>query len=349
MTSDPKSRPPVIRVIAYGPEQIEEREISNLDEIPSFLQKWPVTWVNVDGVGHEPTVRRLGEIFDLHRLALADVVNLYQRSKVEDYPGHLFIVCRMISFKERLETEQLSMFLGEKYVLTFQEHPGDCLDPVRDRIRKGTGRIRQVGPDYLAYAIMDAVVDHYFPVLEAYGERLEVLEDTVILRPDKGIVSRIHGIRRELLALRRAVWPKREAVNSMLRESVPFITDETRIYLRDVYDHAVQVIDLLENYRDIASGLMEAYLSSLSNRMNEVMKVLAIFGAIFIPLTFIAGIYGMNFEQMPELHWAYGYPLALGLMIATAAVLLLYFRRKGWLGGGPSAPEEKGDEPPEPR
>jgi len=347
MAVDTEAPPPVIRVMAYSPENLEEREIRDLESIPELLEKWPVTWINVDGLGHEPTIRRLGEIFDLHRLAIADVVNVYQRAKVEDYPGCLFIVTRMVLDEGELHSEQISMFLGKNYVLTFQERPGDCLDPVRERIRKGAGRIRQAGPDYLAYAILDAVVDHYFPVLEEYGERLEDLEDTVITRPTSGIVSRVHKIRRELLSIRRAVWPKREAVNSLMRESTPLVTDETRLYLRDVYDHAVQVIDLVENYRDIASGLMEAYLSSVSNRMNEIMKVLSVFATIFIPLTFIAGIYGMNFDDMPELHWKFGYPLALGFMVVIAVVMLAFFRRAGWFGGGsPRRGDDK--DPPDP-
>jgi magnesium transporter len=239
---------------------------------------------------------------------------------------------------DQLQTEQVSLFLGERFVLTFQEKPGDCLDCVRDRIRSGTGRIRQAGPDYLAYAVLDAVIDNFFPVLEGAGEYLEELEATVLSNPDEGTVSKIHGIKRQLLRLRRAVWPQREALNSMLREGTSLIAEDTKVYLRDSYDHTIQIIDLLENYREIASGLMDVYLSSVSNRMNEVMKVLTIFAAIFIPLTFIAGIYGMNFDperspwNMPELDWYLGYPFALGLMAAVGVGMLVYFRHKGWIG-----------------
>ena len=244
----------------------------------------------------------------------------------------------MVGIADRLETEQLSLFLGQNYVLTFQERPGDSFDPVRDRIRRAGGWVRSAGPDYLAYALIDALIDNYFPVLEQYGERLETLEDEVITRPGPGLVAQIHEIKRDLLTLRRAIWPLRETVNSLVRDPIPLIRDETRIYLRDCYDHTVQIIDLLENYRDIASGLMEVYLSSVSNRLNEIMKILTMFTAFFIPLSLITGIYGMNFNgaisplNMPELNWYLGYPYALGLMAVVAIGMLMYFRKKKWLG-----------------
>src|SRR4030095_7850244 len=241
---------------------------------------------------------------------------------------------------EALDTEQLSIFLGRNYVLTFQEHPGDCFDTVRDRISKAGGRIRNCGPDYLAYALIDAFIDDYFPVLEKYGERLEELEDEVITRADTQVIAQIHQVKRDLLVLRRAIWPLREAVNSLVRDPTPLISEETRIYLRDCYDHAVQLIDLLENYREIASSLVEVYLSSVSNRLNEIMKVLTIFTVVFIPLNFIASIYGMNFNtesspwNMPELNWRYGYPFTLGLMAAVALSMLIFFRKKKWIRSG---------------
>jgi magnesium transporter len=256
---------------------------------------------------------------------------------VEQYPAYYFIVARMAETGERLGTEQLSLFLGKNYVLTFQERHGDCFEPVRDRIRKGGNKIRNTGPDYLAYAVLDAFIDNFFPFLEHLGERLETLEDEVILRPDTQTIAQIHRIKRDLLTMRRAVWPLRDALTSLIRESTPLITDDTRIYLRDCYDHTIRLIDLLETYREVATGLTDIYLSSLSNRLNEVMKVLTIFSAIFIPLSFIAGVYGMNFNpssspwNMPEVNWKWGYPFALALMAAVAIVLLIYFRRKGWL------------------
>jgi magnesium transporter len=335
---DPVAPAPVIRIMAYGPEGVADQTLTDPQAVRGFLTRWPVTWINVDGLGDAATITRLGEIFNIHRLALEDVVNVHQRAKVEQYDGQIYIVARMANPGERIETEQLSIFLGRNYVLTFQEAAGDCFDPVRERIRKASGRIRHTGPDYLAYALLDAFIDSCFPVLEGYGERLEALEDEVIQRPDRQVIARIHEAKRDLLALRRAVWPLREALNTLTRESSPLIRDETRLYLRDCYDHTVQIIDLLENYRDIASSLMEVYLSSVSNRLNEIMKILTIFTTVFIPLNLIAGIYGMNFHtesspwNMPELSWYLGYPFAIALMTALALGMLLYFRRKGWIG-----------------
>ncbi len=338
MIADPQAPRPKIRIMAYGPDSVIEQEIEDLNAIRSCLGKWPVTWINVDGLGEVSTIARLGELFDLHRLAQEDVVNVHQRPKAEQYGKHYFIVARMTQLNEHLETEQLSMFLGKEYVLTFHEAVGDFFDPLRERIRKAGGRIRKAGPDYLAYALLDASIDIHFPVLEHYGEKLEMLEDEVVLRPDKQIVSQIHEVKRDLLTLRRAVWPLRETLNTLAREDTPFICAETRIYLRDCYDHVIQIMDLLENYRDIASSLMEVYLSSVSNRMNEIMKILTIFTALFIPMNLIAGIYGMNFNtdrsplNMPELNWFLGYPFALAMMGTVAVVMFFYFRRKGWVG-----------------
>jgi magnesium transporter len=307
-----------------------------------------VVWVNVDGLGDEGVLSRLGNLFNLHRLALEDVVNVSQRPKVEPYEGHLFMVSRMIHYEGPLETEQISFFVGENYVLTFQEYPGDCFDLVRQRIKSGQGIMRHAGPGYLAYALVDALVDAYFPVLEVFGERLEDLEDEVIARPASHVVGRIHVVKRELLALRRSMWPQREAVNALLRDESPYINRETRIYLRDCYDHSVQLLDIIETYREFTAGLMEAYLSSLSNRMNEIMKVLAIFASIFAPLTFITGIYGMNL-MMPEQTIPWAYPSVLALMAAIAGLLLVYFRRRGWLGGSPppALARRDRDDPPQ--
>ena len=322
-----------MQVMAYGPAEFAEQEIQAAESLAPFLDKWPVVWVNVDGLGDAEAVRKIGELFGLHPLALEDVINVHQRPKVEPYEKYLFVVMQMLLAGERLETEQLSLFLGSNFVLTFQEQPGgDCFALIRDRIRKNHARIRGAGPDHLAYALLDAIVDSYFPVLERYGERLETVEQEVVIQPGRETVPRIHHIKRDLLLLRRAVWPMREAINSLLREDTPFIARETRTYLRDCYDHSVQIIDMLETDRETAFGLLETYLSSVSNRMNEIMKVLTIIATVFMPLTFIVGIYGMNFNHMPELNWPWGYPLVMGLMAVIAAGMLLYFRRKGWLG-----------------
>jgi magnesium transporter len=338
LATDPQAPHPRIRVIAYGPESAIEEDVSDVESIRHYLAKWPVVWVNVDGLGDAEVIRQLGQIFGLHRLAMEDVINVHQRAKVEQYDSYYYFVARMAELHDTLETDQLSLFLGRNYVLTFQETAGDCFDPIRLRIRKKGGRLRLSSADYLAYALLDASIDNYFPIIEKYGEQIEVLEDQVVLHPGSRIVPEIHELKRNLLGLRRAVWPLREAVNGLIREPSPLIAQETRLYLRDCYDHTVQIIDLLENYRDIAASLMEVYLSSVSNRLNEIMKFLTIFTTLFIPLNFIAGLYGMNFNtekspwNMPELNWFLGYPMVLGTMVAACAAMLFYFRRKGWIG-----------------
>ena len=351
---DASAPPPVIRVMAYGPDTLVEKQIADPREIKDLLGRHRVTWINVEGLGDAGTLGLLGEIFGLHPLALEDVVNVQQRAKLERYGDLQFVVVRMAILETRVQTEQVSLFLGKDFVLTFQERPGDCFEPVRERIRSGRVRIRGGGADYLTYALLDTLIDGFFPLLEAYGERIEEMEDRVVQRPDQRTLGRIHTIKRDLLTIRRTIWPQRELINSLLRDPIPLITDETRVYLRDCYDHAVQIIDMVESYREMASGLMEVYLSSLSNRMNEVMKVLTIIATIFIPLGFIAGVYGMNFNtdrspwNMPEVNWYWGYPAALGLMVVVAGAMLTYFRRKGWLGGtAPGSEEEDRDAPDE--
>jgi magnesium transporter len=336
LIADPTAPQPVITVIAYDEQHVYEVTVNNLDDLPPLLARWKVVWVNVDGLGDANVIQRLGEIFDLHPLALEDVLDVSQRPKVEQYGDQLFIVMRELLNKDGLHSEQFSLFVGSKYVLTFQESAGDALDPVRLRIRHTRGRVRTHGASYLAYALLDAVIDGYFPVLESYGDRLDELEDRILAQPEQTQVPLVHDIKRDLLAIRRAVWPARDLLHSLAQSDV--ITDEdTRLHLRDAYDHAVRLMDLLESYREIAAALMEVYLSSINNRMNEVIKMLTIISTIFMPLTFIAGVYGMNFDRsspynMPELGWRYGYPLTLTIMAVTAVVLLVYFRRRGWIG-----------------
>ncbi len=341
VTVDPQSRPPVIQLTAYDATRIVERPIERVEQIREYLDAWPVVWVEVDGLGSAGTIEALGELFKLHRLALEDVVNVHQRPKVELYDEHLFIVARMVSWNSKLDTEQLSIFLGKNFVLTFQEqdHPGDCLSPLRQRLREGRGLTRTGGPGYLAYALLDAVVDAYFPVLETYGERLEAIETEVIDGGSAEVVRQIHDIKHDLLLLRRAIWPQREAVNQLVRDHCNFINAETRVYLRDCYDHTVQLIDLVETFRELGTDLRDFYLSAVSNRMNVTMRLLTVISTVFIPLTFIAGIYGMNFDpnsspwNMPELHWRYGYPAVLAVMGLIGAALMLCFWRAGWLRG----------------
>jgi magnesium transporter len=266
-------------------------------------------------------------------------VNAHQRPKLERHDDHLFIVLRLPDRTEGLVTEQLSILLGRDFVLTFQERPGDCFDPVRERLRRPESPMRGRGVDYLAYALIDALVDSYFPLLESYGEQIEALEERVIARPEPARVVQIQRLRRELLEVRRALWPQREVLSALLREDTPCIAPGTRLFLRDCADHTAQLLDMVEIHREVSSGLLDLHLSSVSTRMNEIMKVLTIIATIFIPLGFIAGLYGMNFDteispfNMPELEWRFGYPFALALMLAVALGMLAYFWRKGWLGG----------------
>lgn len=340
LIADETAAHPVIRVMAYGGETIEEFEAQTAASLTEHVGAHPVVWIDVQGLGDMETLTRLGEMLDLHRLALEDVVNVHQRAKVEEYQNNLFIVTRMPARSDRVETEQMSIFLGKDFVLTFQERHGDHFDAVRQRLRTSPGgRIRSSGPDYLAYALLDAAVDAFFPVLERFGELVEDLELEVTGQPEAVSITHIHDLKRDLLDLRRAIWPLREMINVLIRGEGALVGHETKLYLRDVYDHAVQLLDIVETYREIASGMVDVYLSSISAKMNEVMKVLTIIATIFIPLSFVASVYGMNFDpsvspwNMPELGWRYGYPYAIGLMIVVTGVMLIYFRRRGWLGG----------------
>lgn len=346
LTHDPHAEKTKIDVIAYGPDKFLEQELDDLSVIPNFLKDYSVTWINVDGLSAIDKIQQIAHMFNLHPLAVEDVVNCQQRPKVEIYGKNQFIVTRMITLNAHLAIEQLSLFLGENYVISFQEIPGDCLDPLRERLRKGYGHIRSQGTDQLAYGILDAVVDGYFPVLETYGERLEVLEDEILSNPSRHTINLMHDLKRNLLLIRRAVWPMRETVNELIRDDSPLIKNETRVYLRDTYDHVVRVMDFIETYRELCSDLMDVYLSSVSNRTNEVMKVLTIIATIFIPPTFIAGVYGMNFHtevspwNMPELSWYFGYPLSLLLMGGVTLGMLYYLYKRGWLGQAITAPVE---------
>jgi magnesium transporter len=333
---DPAAPQPVIEVTAYGPGDYMERKAVGADDAFREVGKQPVVWINVDGLGDEKILRRLGELFNLHPLAIEDVVHTHQRAKVEEFDTHQFIVARMVV--SGVQTEQLSIFLGKNFLLTFQEKPGgDPFGPVRERLRQGRGRSRRSGPDYLAYALFDALIDGYFPALEAIGEELDAIEEQVLNLPSRATIARIHELKRQLIVLRRAIWPLREAANALIRDETGFIQPETRPFLRDCYDHCVQLIDLAENHRDLASELSDLYLSSAGHRMNEVMKVLTIITTLFMPLSFIAGVYGMNFNtgkspwNMPELDWYWGYPFAWGLMVIMTLAMGVFFKRKGWL------------------
>lgn len=333
--------PPKITLIDYhATGDVIRKEVKIPEECAPYLDTESVSWVEVQSLGDEDILRRLGKVFALHPLVLEDIVNVAERPKIEEYENHLVIICRMVVPKKTkygFYSEQVSLVLGKHYLLAVQEEPEhDCLEGVRSRICNNKGTIRKRQADYLAYALLDAIVDGFFPVLERYGEQLEELEDEVITNPSRQTLQKIYQVRRELLQLRRYIWPQRDAINSLIRDGNELISEEVRIYLRDCYDHTVQVMDMVETYRELASGLMDVYLSAVGNRMNEIMKFLTVMSSIFIPLTFIAGIYGMNFKtenspyNMPELSWYWGYPFCLGLMGAIATGLVFIFWRRGW-------------------
>lgn len=343
-------KPGEVRVTCfdYCAEQVQAQEITDIDAFVAVHRpSWSaVRWINVDGLSDLHVVRALAIKYDLHPLAVEDVLHLSQRPKVEAYDeasehqARLFIIVRMLQLVEdRLESEQVSIFLGHKTVLTFQEQPGgDVWDPVRTRLQTRGSRLRQNDASFLAYSLVDAIVDQCFPILEHYGDRLEELEDLILERPSSTVINAVHGLKRDLLLLRRALWPMREVLNTLHREPHECMSDTTRTYLRDVYDHAVQIIDIIETYREVATALAETYMTSVSTRLNEIMKVLTIIGTIFIPLTFLAGVWGMNFgDAMPEVRHAvrlypWIYPVGFwGLCLATAGALYWWIRRRGWL------------------
>lgn len=336
LVADPDAHAAEINVMLYGPDALEEVRDCPPSDLAGLTHRAQVLWIDVTGLGDIAVIERIGQAFGLHSLSLEDVVNVHQRPKMEEFSDHIFAVVRMVRPGTGVDTEQLSLFFGADYVLSFQERPGDCFDPVRERLRRDRGRLRQQTPDYLAYTLIDSVIDAYFPALEHYGEEIEGLEDAVIATPERSQVERLHVIKRDLLLLRRAMWPMREMINSLIRDDTPLVSSQTRLYLRDAYDHSIQLMDIVETYREIATGLTDVYLTSMSARLNEVMKLLTIIATIFIPLSFLTGLWGMNFDRaspfnMPELGWRFGYPLALIVMIAIGAGLAWYFWRKGWL------------------
>ncbi|MFO8133361.1 MAG: magnesium/cobalt transporter CorA [Thermoplasmatota archaeon] len=326
--------PVKITLMDYDVSHVEEREIQRVEECFPFKDTPTITWVNVDGLHEVDIIEKIGRHFDIHPLALEDILHAGQRPKMEDFDDYLFIIFKMVYPDTReghLKTEQVSLLLGPTGVISFQEEEGDVFEPIRQRIRNAKGRIRRMGADYLAYALVDAVVDNYFLTLEKIGEAVEDIEEELIADPSPETLQLIHRLKRELIYLRKSVWPLREVIGGLERAETDLIDQKTGIYLRDVYDHTIQVIDTVETFRDMVSGMLDIYLSSVSNRMNEVMKVLTIIATIFIPLTFIAGIYGMNFAHMPELDWRWSYPLVWLAMTAIAVAMLIYFHRKEWL------------------
>ncbi len=329
-----------VTYIDYDTENVEEKQVSRIEDCFAFKATPTVTWINIDGLHEVEIIEKLGKKFELHPLMLEDILHTEQRPKLEDFEKCIFIVLKMLSYNDEeqmVEAEQVSLVLGENFVMSFQERVGDVFDQARERIRNNKGRIRKMGPDYLCYTLLDAVIDSYFTILEKLGEKIETMEDALVVNPTEKILSQIHKLKREMIFLRRSIWPLREVISGLQRRESPLIKETTEIYLRDLYDHTIQIIDTVESFRDMASGMLDTYLSSISNRMNTVMKVLTIIATIFIPLTFIAGIYGMNFNpekspwNMPELNWYWGYPAVLLVMLLILVGMLIYFRRKKWL------------------
>jgi magnesium transporter len=323
-----------ISYIDYDEQSYQEKQVSKIEECFPFKATPTVSWINIDGLHEVEILEKLGRQFELHPLMLEDILNMDQRPKYEDFDKHIFIVLKMLSFDnetQSVESEQVSLVLGENFVISLQERVGDVFDPIRERIRNAKGRIRKLGPDYLMYSLLDAIVDNYFGILEKLGDKIEAMEEELVGEPTQKTLQQIHYLKKEMIYLRRSVWPLRELISGMERSESPLIEDSTDAYLRDLYDHTIQVIDTMESFRDMVSGMLDTYLSSLSNRMNSIMKVLTIIATIFIPLTFVAGIYGMNFENMPELKWRWGYAGVWVVMIIVAGVMIIYFKRKKWL------------------
>ncbi len=344
VTLSEAAAPVRVACIDYGPSRAQVQEISALPDFEAFLSchrpYWSaVRWINVDGLANTRVLHGLATKYDLHPLAIEDLLHPRQRAKLDVYGGEetgiqarLFIVVRMLELQgERLVSDQVSMFLGHNTLLTFQQEPGDVWDPIRQRIQNKGSRLRVSDASFLAYSLIDAIVDHFFPILEHYGERMDELETVILEDPQRDTLDRIHQIKRELLLLRGVAWPMRELVLSLQRDNHECVSDATRIYLRDLHDHVVQVIEITETFRERASDLTDSYMSRVSNRMNEIMKVLTVIGTIFIPLTFLAGVYGMNFRHFPELDMGWAYPAFWVICLILAGMMLLFFRRKGWL------------------
>jgi magnesium transporter len=322
-----------ITIIEYDEQHFQEREITDFGECLLIKGKPGVTWIKVAGIHAVENLEKLGACFNLHPLVLEDILNTDQRPKIEDFDDYIFIVLRIISYDEKNEvsSEQISLILGSNFVISLQESNAAVFAPVLERLRTSKGRIRKSGPDYLVYTLMDLIVDNYFETLEKFGEALEYLEEEVVKRPTPDTLQDIHHFKYDMVMLRKSVWPLREVIGRLERGESDLIQEATGIYFKDVYDHTIVAIDNIETYRDILSGMLDIYLSSISNRLNEVMKVLTVIATIFMPLTFLAGVWGMNFKHMPELNWTWGYPASLGLMLVISLVMIYYFHRKKWL------------------
>ncbi|MDD5745756.1 MAG: magnesium/cobalt transporter CorA [Candidatus Omnitrophica bacterium] len=335
MAAENINAPGKITVIDYDEATVREKTVASVEECFPFKNTATVTWINVDGGGRTEAIEKLGQYFNVHPLVMEGIAGAGQRPKFEDFEDYLFLVLKMLGYDEaqsEIREEQVSIIIGKNFVMSFQgEQDGDVFDSLRERIRTGKGRLRKLGADYLGYALVDAIVDHYFLILEKFGEHIETIEEQLIVNPGPAIMQKIYHLKRELIFLRKSVWPLREVISGLERCESGIIKKTTRTYLRDVYAHTIQVIDTIETFRDMVSGMLDLYLSSISNKMNEIMKVLTTFASIFIPLTFMAGVYGMNFKYMPELEWRWGYYAVLAAMVFVGGGLFFYFKKRKWL------------------
>jgi len=323
-----------ITIVDYNEEQFQEKEVKTVKECCPYKEKPTITWINIDGVHEEKIIEELGKIYNFHPLILEDIVDTDQRPKIKDFGDYIFIILKMHYYDKEnneIKIEQVSLIFGKNYVISFQEREGDVFDSIRERIRNNIGRIRKARADYLIYALMDAIIDNYFTILEKLGEETEDLEAKVIKDPVPANLQIIYKLKSELIFLRKSVWPLREVISILEKGESVLIDKSTNIYLRDIYGHTIQVMDTVETLRDVISGTLDVYLSSVSNKMNEIMKVLTIIATIFIPLTFIAGVYGMNFQYMPELKWVWAYPLILSVMLIIGIVMVIFFKRRKWM------------------
>jgi magnesium transporter len=329
-----RTEKPRITIIDYNRDNYQERVVENVEECFPFKEYPTVTWINIDGIHQVDIIEKLGTHFGLHPLVMEDIVHTSQRPKMEDYDSYIYVVLKMLWLGNEdagVQAEQISIILGKNFVLSFQELEGDTFDFVRERLRNAKGRIRLMGTDYLAYALLDSIVDNYFIIIEKFGEVIEELEEELVENPEPGTLQDIHNLKKEMIYLRKSVWPLREVISGLERSESHLLEDTTFVFLKDVYDHTIQVADSIETYRDVLSGILDVYLSSISNKMNEVMKTLTIIATIFIPLTFLAGMYGMNFRYMPELDWKWGYPAVWLINILIFISMYTYFHRKNWL------------------
>ncbi len=323
----------IIEVMDYSPTKLIEHKTDKVDEVFKYKDTKTISWLNVTGIHDKETIKKIGEHYKLHPLLLEDLMNTRQRPKLEIYKNEIFMVLKMIYYneeKQQIDTEQVSLIVGKNFLISFLEDPGDVFDPVRIRIREKNSKLRLYGSDFLLYALIDAIIDNYFIIIERIGEILEDIEKELVENPKPATLNKIYSLKRELILLRRSVWPLREVTGNLQKENSPFIKEETRNYLRDIYDHTLRVTDAVETSRELLSGMLDLYMSTISNKLNEIMKVLTIITTIFIPLSFIAGIYGMNFKHMPELDSFWGYPMVLGIMFIVAIGMILYFKRKKW-------------------